>query len=147
MQCSPPGTYRGALDVLKQLLQNEVGCVCRVVINAHTSLGRPCVVQRSNSTCSRLGCHRLSTPWFPPQLPPLPFTTRNGRSCSRQGYKTTNIDWTWNCRVVRWLDKVFMKFKLIEQGLTKITWIQCNYSNSLRTTERLVASICLLQVS
>jgi len=26
MQCSPPGTYRGALDVLGKLLRNEVCC-------------------------------------------------------------------------------------------------------------------------
>src|ERR1700722_990903 len=110
MQCSPPGAYRGAIDILKKTIRNEVGSLffTHALIACYTfaSLGNLGSLQRCYATSGRLGCHRFSSPWLSSQLPPLSIATWYDGGSLWHERNAPYTCGTWCCWSVCWINKV-----------------------------------------
>ncbi|THH08166.1 hypothetical protein EW146_g9084 [Bondarzewia mesenterica] len=97
LQCSPPGTYRGALDCLLQTVRNEVSLqrpsgrphlrhvAFFIAFPAHTQV-RPRAVQGRHPSRRRLGRHRLCPVGLAAQLPPISTPSRNDGGRAGDGH-------------------------------------------------------------
>ena len=76
LQCSPPGTYRGAIDCLLKTVRNEVEshlCADWIMVSnlcSFHSVGF-CLIQRSFPSCSRMGRNWFGVTRISSQLSPF----------------------------------------------------------------------------
>lgn len=109
MQCSPPGTYGGAVDVLRKIIRKEVcwpGPGIWIVISQLEISGVSRAVQGGYTSGSWLGSYRLRSSWVVAQLSPVPDPTRHDGTNSR--FTDTKADSVWPrpCRSYGWMHEV-----------------------------------------